>query len=615
MVIAKDTTTVVTVLPLTFSVLSLKAKYEYESYKGLKAFRIHKAVRGWSKKDVSRWLEKRGLVKFVPIFLKNGVVGSDLVESKLGFLYDEEVMVEDREQILAEIYMLLHPDSPRLTRRQTPSPALRRPLNTRDREKYEAAVQVARSSPSRSSSPALILIGSRSRSPAASSTSGAQLTPPLIKQRSRSESGVETGASDLSAPPSPIRKYLKRKSTPAVHDYLQRGVVHGISLYETLHDQGRVCLHCVQVHRAPSPAKFGFSFQTLPDSCLLVTSVQSPDCPLRAGDRIVEVNGMILTHQSRGVHKGGSLDTVLAKAASLDIVLVRPLSSLPLMGAAAVFFGQLCMWPLSVVMAEVRWQSLRQTLVSLQGKAFDPLSTITNTTVEAMEDMKSRMTLEMEVDQLRKSAKEQADKLRDLEATLKSKKQELDDMTRQRDLALHKLRSCVSKRNSSTSLTTNTQKGEKGVEFYTLFYGESLKSLESPVKTKEDVLCVVKELICASRQQTSYLDRLTSVVLARAPWMLDEVEAEDDENYFPSASSPSCTDDEGQTQSQSPALRTHNEASSARSSALLPDDEKISEPRNDMGQAEEGLPKPCSLEECCCGPLFPSGARGISKQA
>nr|KAG5692480.1 hypothetical protein BaRGS_005026 [Batillaria attramentaria] len=63
-------------------------------------YRERNVVRGWSKKDVSRWLEKRD---------------------------DEEVMVEDREQILAEIYMLLHPDSPRLTRRQTPSPALRRP--------------------------------------------------------------------------------------------------------------------------------------------------------------------------------------------------------------------------------------------------------------------------------------------------------------------------------------------------------------------------------------------------------------------------------------------------------------------------------------------------------
>ncbi|KAK7484399.1 hypothetical protein BaRGS_00024404 [Batillaria attramentaria] len=36
-----------------------------------------------------------------------------------------------------------------------------------------------------------------------------------------------------------------------------------------------------------------------------------------------------------------------------------------------------------------------------------------------------------------------------------------------------------------------------------------------------------------------------------------------------------------------------------------------------MGRAEEDLPKPCSLEEYCCGPLFPNGARdiSISKQA
>ena len=33
-----------------------------------------------------------------------------------------------------------------------------------------------------------------------------------------------------------------------------------------------------------------------------------------------------------------------------------------------------------------------------------------------------------------------------------------------------------------------------------------------------------------------------------------------------------------------------------------------------MVRAEDDLPKPCPLEERCRGPLFPSGARGISKQ-
>ena len=47
----------------------------------------------------------------------------------------------DREQILAEVYMLLHPDSPRLLRRSTPSPSLRS-VHPKDREKYEAALQV-----------------------------------------------------------------------------------------------------------------------------------------------------------------------------------------------------------------------------------------------------------------------------------------------------------------------------------------------------------------------------------------------------------------------------------------------------------------------------------------
>ncbi|KAL8560025.1 hypothetical protein ACOMHN_041495 [Nucella lapillus] len=178
-------------------------------------------VRGWSRKEVSRWLERISLVKFAPLFLRNGIVGADLVESRLSFLYDEEISMEDREQLLAEIYMLLHPDSPKLLRRCPPSPSLR-PIHPKDREKYEAAVQVAKSPPSNSSSNPVVLIGPRGRSPVMTSSSSPTLTLPTPKQRSRSESGVETEAARGMVSPSPGRKYLKRKSTPAVHDYLQR---------------------------------------------------------------------------------------------------------------------------------------------------------------------------------------------------------------------------------------------------------------------------------------------------------------------------------------------------------------------------------------------------------
>ena len=52
------------------------------------------------------------------------------------------------------------------------------------------------------------------------------------------------------------------------------------------------------------------------------------------------------------------------------------------------------MW--QAVMGEVRWQSLRQLLTSLQHKSFNPLSlTGTLTNVEDMQDMKKRVTLEV----------------------------------------------------------------------------------------------------------------------------------------------------------------------------------------------------------------------------
>ena len=47
-------------------------------------------------------------------------------------------------------------------------------------------------------------------------------------------------------------------------------------------------------------------------------------------------------------------------------------------------------------MGEVRWQSLRQLLTSLQQKSFDPLSlTGALSNVEDMEDTKKRVTLEV----------------------------------------------------------------------------------------------------------------------------------------------------------------------------------------------------------------------------
>ena len=54
----------------------------------------------------------------------------------------DDVMVDDRERILAEIYMLLHPDSPKLMLKPTPSLSLRS-IHPKDREKYEAALQVS----------------------------------------------------------------------------------------------------------------------------------------------------------------------------------------------------------------------------------------------------------------------------------------------------------------------------------------------------------------------------------------------------------------------------------------------------------------------------------------
>ena len=68
---------------------------------------------------------------------------------------------------------------------------------------------------------------------------------------------------------------------------LFRGTIQNASLFDTLQGEGQVCLHCVTVQRSEVGSKFGFCYQSLPDSCLLVTKVGSSSVPLQVGDRWV----------------------------------------------------------------------------------------------------------------------------------------------------------------------------------------------------------------------------------------------------------------------------------------------------------------------------------------
>ncbi|XP_070204221.1 uncharacterized protein [Littorina saxatilis] len=498
-------------------------------------------VKGWGKKDVSRWLEKRNLVKFVPLFQKHSVVGSDIVESNLVFLHSEDVTVDDREEILAEIYMLLHPDNPKLLRRSTPSPSLRS-VHPKDREKVEAAMQVAKSPPSRHTSPQVVLIGSRSRSPS-SLTPRKTLTIPVPKPRSKSESGAEGGGLEgqPTPPPSPGRKYLKRKSTPAVHDYLQRGIVQNASLFEILQDEGQVCVECVKVQRSEVGSKFGFSFQPLPDNSLLVTNVRLSDVPLQVGDRILELNGVILPG-----HKGSTVESMLSKAASLDIVVVRNDSRLS--GDVEQPAVEQAKHQQEVVMNEVRWQSLRQLLTSLQQKSFDPLAlsgTLTN--VEDMADTKKRVTLEMEVEELQRTVSDLSHTINSLQTKLKGKEEELTAVRDQRDRAVDTLRTrllstCSPKLRDKQGHTdlgetpTTPRAADPSQDLHNLFFEHikaSLASMEKADTTKDDVLDVLRELTQASRRHAQFVDRLIDFVIERAPWMIDELNALEDESELP----------------------------------------------------------------------------------
>ncbi|KAL8560027.1 hypothetical protein ACOMHN_041497 [Nucella lapillus] len=254
---------------------------------------------------------------------------------------------------------------------------------------------------------------------------------------------------------------------------IARGTVQNASLFGTLQSEGQVCLHCVRVQRSELGSKFGFSYQTLPDSCLLVTNTKpSSSLPLQIGDKILEINGILLPG-----HKGSTVETVLSKSPSLDVVVVRHLSREDQRSDhSTVSSTNSEKLQQELVMGEVRWQSLRHLLTSLQQKSFDPMRlTGALSSVDDMEDLKTRAVLEMEVEELQRTCADLSNKIHSQQVTL---------------------------------------------------------------KTKEEVLAALRELTQASRRHAQFVDRLISLVSDRAPWMIDELNSLQDSYELPDTASP-----------------------------------------------------------------------------
>ncbi|XP_005103415.1 uncharacterized protein LOC101849944 isoform X2 [Aplysia californica] len=184
-----------------------------------------------------------------------------------------------------------------------------------------------------------------------------------------------------------------------------------------------------------------------------------------------------------------------------------------------------------------RWEKLRSILVAMKDEPVD-IETIMveSSPPDLLSKLQEKVTAQEELCSLRKE-------ISSLHDSLDKKELELHQAEVERDSALAFIRQL--KVGDQTPATEKPEKstGDAAQRRGVLdLYKNGVEELKSDNVSKEDVLDVLSSLLEEVLGQRSYLDRLMSVVLQRAPWMLEEVDtagpwssghfpAEDDDDY------------------------------------------------------------------------------------
>ncbi|BFZ18239.1 hypothetical protein BsWGS_21278 [Bradybaena similaris] len=151
-----------------------------------------------------------------------------------------------------------------------------------------------------------------------------------------------------------------------------------------------------------------------------------------------------------------------------------------------------------------RWEKLRAILVAMKNKPFDVDTCLKASSSELLNSLQDKINANNEKIAIQ-------GELLYLQDALKQKELELQQAEAERDSALAYIRHL--KANLSDA-------GEQTMQLYK----QGLESLKASSVSKENVIDIVTSLVKELDEQKSYLDCLMTVVLMRAPWMLDEVD-------------------------------------------------------------------------------------------
>lgn len=462
--------------------------------------RFYKEIESWSVADVINWLQNKNLHKFIILFQKHRVTGKELLDLKLPFLesYDH-ISLEEREQLLSEIYSLLNPSTIHASEEDLTK--IKSPF---DRQKYLAAVELAqnRSSQLQKSSSVLVLPTQRTSSKSSSSSQSS----PATRQRHRSESSP-AGKLQASVAEFRIKDTKKRRTLPKI-----KKTPTTKSLFECVQSYGPQCIRCVTILK--KDGGLGVTMTTSSEGHVIIGQVSDDlKSQLQSGDRVLELNGRQLRSPF------SDMNNLLRDSSNLVQLVILSQSQEKICTGNGY--------------SEENWHRLRSLLVDMRDADTDTEtdSGTSALSTDQLQYLKHSAALQDEVKKLQKRQMEKEALCEKLQADIDDQAAMMHDLEVSRDKAIEKL-----KQSRGRVKHTNRRESMGGEEYYNV----TMESLKPDTSTKEEVIDALKDVVKEASKQKWYLDRLISLVIEESPWLLDEVDSEFDNMTLTDQSEEFC---------------------------------------------------------------------------
>ncbi|XP_052269130.1 uncharacterized protein LOC127870729 isoform X1 [Dreissena polymorpha] len=442
--------------------------------------------------DVIQWLRNRDLHKFILLFQKHKVTGKDLIELHLPFLesYDN-ISLEEREILLSEIYNLLNPTPVCVSQED-----LTRLTSPVEKRKLYAAIELAQTK--RSMIPRSISNNAIPSSHSEPHQSCSVFQFPAVENMGKALNKTNPGEAALQS----------SQQSPSLH--CQKNMYKTLPVNSTMFDWiqilGSHCVHCMTL----THEQFALvSMSTGPKSHVIVTGVAEALPDIHVGDRIIELNGNLISTQTTSEIKNICLtSTVPGKPVSL-VVLCRNKSGNK--------NGDL----------NKKWEKLRSLLEGmLRTEVASPTEKLHLASTNETEFIGNYQLFSKHVQCLQDEVKRLEDKI----SILKHQNEILTNNLEEKDASIHDLE--LSRGKTMDRLQKSRSHGGKKSRIESVggqeYFNMTMEGLELENKTKEEVVDSLKEIVLQASKQKWYLDRLISLVVEESPWLLEEVDSEMD---------------------------------------------------------------------------------------